>query len=238
MSAHLAQRQLALIESCEPAAYHDDGRAGYFAILMGDGNCKRQHCYPLESMHFVLQAVDRSRDAWISQGEFYKQSRRLINLKRISVCFADLDTYKVSGIATLSPEQQLERLFGRCSDEGIPEPSLVVFSGRGLQVKWVLDVPLPYQALPRWDCVQRELTRRLHSLGSDRASIDASRVLRLVHSTNSKSGQVVRILHNSPKRYQFDVLADGLLPLKRGSSDDHMAVRLCAKVSLLSCRLN
>lgn len=216
MPAYLAPQQLELIESCEPSAYHDDGRVGYFAMLVGEGSRKLQRCYPLESMHLVIQGVDLTRDSWISQAEFYRRTRRVVHLKRVGVCFADLDTYKVPGLVNLRPDSLLKTLLAKCRDDGIPEPSLVVFSGRGLQVKWVLDVPLPSEALTRWNCVQRELTRRLTSLGSDTASIDVARVLRLVHSRNSKSGQIVRILHQSPARLGFDALADSVLPFKRG----------------------
>ena len=49
----------------------------------------------------------------------------------------------------------------RLTDEGIPPASLVVHSGRGLYLKWLLKSPLPQAALPRWNAVQRELVSRL-----------------------------------------------------------------------------
>lgn len=61
---------------CEPAAYHDDGRAGYFSMLWDDGQRKRQRCYPLGSMHLALANIDLTRDAWASQAELAGPSAR------------------------------------------------------------------------------------------------------------------------------------------------------------------
>jgi hypothetical protein len=232
LSTLLTNQQLAFIEQCEPSAYHDDGRTGYFAMLWAEGEHKRQRCFPLQSMHFVLNAVDRSRDTWISQAEFFAPTRRIVHLRRLGLCFADLDTYKIPALQALRPQQLLARLLHLCESQGVPTPSLVVFSGRGLQVKWILDSPVPSQALPRWRLVQRELTHRLHSLGSDPASIDPSRVLRLVATTNTKSGALVTILHNTGVGHQFDELARVLLPRGRQRSDSEAGEALCAKTSI------
>ena len=51
-----------------------------------------------------------------------------------------------------------------CQEEGIPCPSILVFSDRGLQAKWFLDAALPRQALPRWNACQRYLVDRLAGL--------------------------------------------------------------------------
>jgi hypothetical protein len=45
--------------------------------------------------------------------------------------------------------------------------------------------------------------------------LDASRVLRLDQTVNSRSGEIVRVVHQSGARYDFNQLADALLPLTR-----------------------
>ena len=73
------------------------------------------------------------------------------------------------------------------TDEGIPPASLVVHSGRGVYLKWLLKSPLPQAALPRWNAVQPEIVSRgLADLGADPKARDASRVLRLVATCNTK----------------------------------------------------
>jgi hypothetical protein len=202
----------------EPAHYlRSDSSSAYFALLTQDAGrtTKRQRSYPVASMGFVIDACDKSIDTWISQAEFWAPTRRLLHFMRVGLLFVDLDTYKLPEFAGLSPEAQLERLLRLCEAMGLPEPSLVVFSGRGLQAKWLLDSGLPARALPRWSLVQHEIGRRLAGLGADPNALDASRVLRLDQTVNSRSGEIVRVVHHSGTRYDFDQLADTLLPLTR-----------------------
>ena len=113
------------------------------------------------------------------------------------------------------------RTSSSCCQVAVPPPSILVFSGRGVQAKWLLDGTLPRQALPRWNACQRYLIDRLAGLGADPAAKDASRVLRLVNTVNSKSGEVCRVIHveqgpdGEPIRYNFEYLAEALLPVAR-----------------------
>ncbi|WP_108773853.1 helix-turn-helix domain-containing protein, partial [Xanthomonas fragariae] len=87
--------------------------------------------------------------------------------------------------------------------------------------KWLLDGTIPRQALPRWNACQRYLVDRLAGLGADPQAKDASRVLRLVDTVNTKSGNVCRVVHiedgqdGEPVRYGFEYLAEMLLPVAR-----------------------
>lgn len=213
-----AQEQFALFR--EPDQYHDtdaaDGTA-YFALLWRtpDAKFKKQHCYPVGSMPLVLENLDPSCDTWISQAEFFASTRRLVHFKRVGLVWADLDTYKLPALRGKTPEQLLRKLLLTCPKVGLPEPSIVVFSGRGLQAKWLFDAPLPRPALPRWNLVQAELVTRLEEFGADPKSRDGSRVLRLVNTTNSASGEMVRVIHAPLHTYSFDSLADSVLPFTR-----------------------
>ena len=219
----MACAQLELFDASEEAScYHSIERQGYFSLLIanGAGRSKRQESYRLGLMPQVLPRLDRTRDTWLSQAEFFMPNRRVVNLSRIGLLFADLDTYNTP-LKGLSPERQTDALQLCCNDEGIPPPSLVVFSGRGLQAKWLLKGTIPRQALPRWDACQRFLVERLASLGSDMAAKDASRVLRLVETVNSKSGEMCRVIHvntgsdGEPIRYGFEYMTECLLPVAR-----------------------
>ena len=107
---------------------------------------------------------------------------------------------------------------------GIPPASLVVHSGRGLYLKWLLKSPLPQAALPRWNAVQRELVSRLADFGADPKARDASRVLRLVSTCNTKQPdpelRKVRVLwveeaDGAPLLHDFERLAEAVLPFTR-----------------------
>jgi len=215
--------QLALFEANDEAnTYHSPTRPGFFSLLTATaGGEKRQESYRLTDMPVVLRAVDPTRDTWLSQAEFTKPNRRVVNLARIGLLFADLDTYRMPWAEGRPPEALAESVLYWCEQEGVPRPSLLVFSGRGVQAKWLLEGTLPRQALPRWNACQCHLIDRLAGLGADPAAKDASRVLRLVDTVNSKSGEVCRVLHvepgenGQPRRYSFEYLAEVLLPVAR-----------------------
>lgn len=206
----------------EASTYHDSARSGFFAILVDSGNGrKKQTPYRLTDMANVLKIVDPTLDTWLSQAEFIKPNRRVVNLARIGLLFVDLDTYRKPWAEGRSPDELANAVLYFCAQDGIPLPSLLVFSGRGLQAKWLLDGTIPRRALPRWNACQAHLVDRLSELGADVAAKDASRVLRLVNTVNSKSHEVCRVVHvengsdGQPVRYSFEFLAETLLPVAR-----------------------
>lgn len=201
--------------------YHDKTRAGFFSLLVDSRGEKRQSSHRLADMPKVLSLLDKKRDAWMSQAEFIRPNRRVVNLLRLGVLFADLDTYRVSALAGRAPDQLVTTVLYFCAEEGLPPPSMLIYSGRGIQAKWLLEGTIPRQALPRWNACQRYLVDRLALVGSDPMAKDASRVLRIVETVNSKSGEVCRVVHvqsgadGEPIRYNFEYLAEALLPAAR-----------------------
>jgi hypothetical protein len=217
----LDAEQLDLFDaSAEAELYHRSGRPGFFSLLVKKGARKHQRSYLLRDMPKILSLVDYSLDTWISQAEFVMPNRRVVNLARVGLLFVDIDTYTSDLMRTLTLDQQIQRLLFFCAENGIPLPSLIVFSGRGLQAKWILDDSLPRAALPRWNACQKALIEALKPLGADANARDASRVLRLVDSVNSKSGERAQVVDvqgtgDMPTTYDFEYLAEQLLPHTR-----------------------
>ncbi|MCQ2032240.1 replication protein [Stutzerimonas zhaodongensis] len=220
------QKQFELFDALSEAQlYHSEpDRPGFFSMLYrnSDGSGKKyQRSYRISEMAQVLSLTDYSRDTWISQAEFVCPRRRVVNLARIGVLFVDLDTYKTTHrIKDMSLDAQVQTIHFWCAEAGIPPPSLIIFSGRGLQAKWLLRGTIPRGALPRWNACQKILGESLKELGADKAARDASRVFRLVESVHSISGETVRVVDvlgspSSPVLYDFDELADRLLPMTR-----------------------
>ena len=212
----------------EAALYHRAEDRGFFTLLWAEPDAapghrppalKIQRAYRLDVLPQIIAALDPERDTWISQAEFHRPNRRIVHLLRLGLCFVDLDTYKTPH-GESRPETLLGRFLGHCGDEDVPLPSLVIYSGRGLQAKWLLERPLPRAALPRWNAVQKELVTRLAPFGADPGARDASRVLRLVDTVNTRSGERVRVLWvqrhaEDVRRYPFEWLAEILLPVAR-----------------------
>lgn len=212
----------------EPLAYHDPNRRGFTSILVL-GEARKQHSFGLENLPKWLERVRRlGGNIYIAQNEFFKPNRRLVNCSRLTSCYVDLDTYSIPKLSGLGPEALLDALLALCAEISLPEPTQVVYSGRGLQAKWVLSAPLPSRAVPRWKAVQQALCTQLAPLGADPKALDVSRVLRLVGSVNSRSGAIVRLVHratvptfgaskdqNGLIVHDFEVLAQTVLPVER-----------------------
>lgn len=215
----------------EAGFYHRSDSGGYFSLLTSfEGGRKVQHSYPTLQMPVVLGMIDANRDTWISQAEFWSSLRRVVNVKSIGLAFLDIDFYRedVEWGRGRTPERAAEDFAGLCDDFGIPRPSLIIYSGRGLQVKWFFETALPRMALPRWNIVEKVLVERFALCGADPQARDSARVLRLVQTVNTKSKQVCRPIwvntdeNGQPVRYDFEYFAECVLPIPRSIARQHV----------------
>jgi hypothetical protein len=74
---------------------------------------------------------------------------------------------------------------------------------------------VPRAALPRWRACQGALWHALRHLGADRLAGDAARVLRLVGTRHRGTGTLVEAITPVGEPWDFDLLADEVLPLPR-----------------------
>ena len=216
----------------EASHYHDAQAHGFFAHIVKRwhvragrrqfGMCQRSH--RVSALAYVIEHADPALDNYISQAEFFKPNRRVVNLLRLNLNFLDLDILAVDPRwdGHVPTPQMVGAVLLFCDDEGIPRPTFIIFSGRNLYGKYLHERPLPRQAVTRWNAVQRRLVDLFQRFGADHRAKDASRVLRLMGTTNTKSGKIVRVLHvetedGQPKRYGFDWLAHEILETGRGT---------------------
>ena len=94
----------------------------------------------------------------------------------------------------------------------IPEPNIIIFSGQGLVLIWLID-PVPYQALPLWQAIQQYLLDQLKEFGGDSRASDAARVFRLDGSVNSKNGEEVHVEYRHNYKYDLRTLQEEYLPV-------------------------
>jgi hypothetical protein len=151
----------------------------------------------------------------MSQGFFAAPWRRAVHLAWLTHAYVDLDIYKLPQVPNPGEAGIMLRVF--CRDEGIPEPSLIVSSGRGIYLKWCWSSPIPRAAAGRAVAVNRAMVKRFAAWGADPVAVDVSRLLRVVGTTNSKNGQRAAILwqaehDGAPMTYDFDSFADEVLP--------------------------
>ena len=146
-------------------------------------------------------------DVYISMSTFYKPMRRIETIKEIGNLFIDLDTYNTEFTKTQILMNLEENYFNRV----IPTPNLIIDSGRGLTLVWSIE-KVPYMALPLWKSIQEYLYSQLKEFGADRKALDATRVLRVAGSINSKSGTRVTILEKYEYKYTLREIQREFLP--------------------------
>lgn len=219
----VANQQLDLLDGASEASlYHTAESRSYVAICTQDsqGNFHQRCVKPGELAAYLAFMPLDDMNVWISQGEFSRPNRRIVNMTRMGVCFLDLDTYK-SPAQGWSRDQVLAKIHDLCASVGIQSPSLIVFSGQGYQIKWLLSSYLPREALVRWNIVQEQLVEVFQPLGADPAAKDAARILRLIGTTNLKTGQKVEVVYAQacplglPATADFEHLTKALFPHPR-----------------------
>ena len=192
-----------------------------------DSERMQQKCFPAARLPWLIGQIG-TRPGWrhehhfIVQNEFKAPNRRALNLWSLGLLWADIDLRSPSHEPSVADGYTHMALLS-CADLGIPEPSIIVWSGRGLHLKWTLDKPLPAQALPRWSAAMRSLHEKLQSgcWPVDDQARDVSRVLRIAGTMNPKPGddgqiilRLVYVTHTGPS-YDFDYLCEWLLPYTR-----------------------
>ena len=137
-------------------------------------------------------------DRYFTPNEF-RQWRRVDLLSSLRAVYVDLD-------GCTDWKGVLEWL----SEQGLPIPTLIIESGRGLHLYWLLE-PTPAKALPVWQAVTDALVSKLKDFGSDPSARDCTRVLRIVGTVNSKNGAHVMGWVLQPYRWTLHELADAVI---------------------------
>lgn len=144
---------------------------------------------------------------YISLNTFYSTFRRIEYLKELKAQFIDLDIYKTG----FTKDQIIMQLEADYFNKSIPRPNLIVDSGRGLYLIWLLN-SVPAKALPLWKAVEEYLYSVLKPLGADRQALDPTRILRVPGSINSKSGTYVKVLEEYNYIYDLREIQREYLP--------------------------
>jgi len=205
--------------------HHEPARPGFPYLTLnwraGDRAGERrmrQMPLPVSRLEWGIRQIG-TRPNWqnehwfISQSEFSRPDRQKVHLWNLGGCWVDIDLKSQDHDSKTLDYWRSAALF-HCQSLGIPEPTLVIWSGHGLHVKWAFDRPLPAAALPRWNAVQRHLHDKMQSVGlpSDPKAIDASRILRIVATFNA--GVQVLVLHVG-RAHDFEFFCEYVLPYSR-----------------------
>jgi len=144
---------------------------------------------------------------YITLNTFYKPCRRLECIKELNALFIDLDYYKTK----FTKEQIIMNLEENYFNKTIPATNYILDSGRGLALIWLIN-KVPSKALPLWKAIEEYLYNKLKEFGADRQALDATRILRVPGSINSKSKTVVSIIDEYDYIYDLREIQKEFLP--------------------------
>lgn len=225
MSSALRSRQRWLPLS-GPGEHFDLLHGGHRAsvAVCTKGDVWQEHVYPHDDARAVAINLVPADDLNVYQSQAgYRADRRCIaHVASLPSAFSDLDYYRVPELANLDAEAVLDRVLDALP--WLPLPTLLFSSGRGAYLDWLFDKPLSPDRLGEWQAVQRVVADVLAPFGADRNAIDAARVLRVVGSINTKSGERVSGVRDIGPAVRFDtfrdvVLREGLAEARRQAQE-------------------
>lgn len=159
------------------------------------------------------QASGRSNVYW-TPNAFKTHQRGLASIVQLNAFYVDLDCYKVG----MTKEMALHALNMVLDDNNLFQPTLIIDSGNGLQLVWkIKGVPVrAVSVIKLWNRIEKEICSRLTILGADSASTDASRVLRVPNTYNTKNEtekltQLIEFNSNAVyemRDFQFELLPE------------------------------
>ncbi len=195
-----------------------DGNTGLVTIAKRDARHWHEQRVPIKELAYAVRALAGEPASYLSQHRF-RGPRRITHLWQLGALWSDLDYHKMPEWQGKDPRWVFEAALELLETARIPRPTFAVATGRGLALVW-LHRAVPRGALPRWSACQRVLYQTLRPLGADRAALDAARVLRIVGSVHERSGQLVSAITPVGQTWDFDTLADEVLPLTRAELVD------------------
>lgn len=148
----------------------------------------------------IIQEQEYKTDVFITPNTMYLPDRNANNVRQFRALYVDIDN--IEGNQMYVGFQVLEL----ASKGVIPQPSMIVNSGRGIHLYWRIK-HAPYSAVYTWQNIEDMLIYRLKHLGADSSASDCSRVLRIPNTINSRNNSkaYVMFIDDSIEYSMFDL---------------------------------
>lgn len=198
---------------------HDD-RSSFYCIARRGSDGKWSESYARTDQLLQYSLFDQA-DWYVTRNGFNQRSRKSERLRQINAFMFDLDCHQGDARAAVSLGVNALK---SCVEQGkLPEPSLVVDTGRGLHVYYVLDHSLSYRVtggsfnekgLRYFRDIEGKLLegikaslRHIPQLEADTAVFDYSRVSRIPGTYNVAAKRYAELIHVNEKYYSLTQLS-------------------------------
>lgn len=177
---------------------------GYVQIMqfVKEGKKKTVKIYNTrnDGIREIIEEQEYKTDVFITPNTMYIPDRNANNIRQFRALYVDIDN--IEGDQMYIGFKVLEL----ASKGVIPQPSMMVNSGRGIHLYWRIK-HAPYSAIYTWQNIEDMLIYRLKHLGADSTASDCSRVLRIPNTINSRNNQkaYVMFIDDSIEYSMFDL---------------------------------
>jgi hypothetical protein len=151
-----------------------------------------------------LREIEGQADYFITPNSYYIPERSSRNIRHFRALYTDLDLVNY-GKAEAVYEVALLAGAGK-----IPEPTMIIDSGRGLHLYWRIK-HAPVKAAWTWQQLQDYLYKQLRHLGADARATDSARLLRIPGTINSRNEALCKPVVITNKQYSMYDLRDKYL---------------------------
>lgn len=173
---------------------------------------KAHRFYGLNDLKKLLEeAKKRRKDVYLSLNAFEYGSRTARDLKQIRNIGVDIDCYKLN-ISVAAAVEEVRKLIISAK---IPNPNLLIYSGRGIQLIYSISGGAAPQMAFLSQYITTQFISELKHIGADASGTDVTRVLRLPFSVNSKSGKQVKVDVWRTLEYSLQELYSYCTPMER-----------------------
>ena len=160
-----------------------------------------------------------SNDIYDSQAEYLSCGSREVNkVYSVRAGYLDLDGKYTEEHKDLSPEDWVKVIIAFCEGKKVPVPTIMVYSGNGIHVKWLYKDAVTGENLKKFERLEKKLQKLFAELGADIKATDLARVLRVPGTKNCKpetTDRDVRVVNLTSETYDFEeflALIDELVP--------------------------
>lgn len=189
---------------------------GYITLAITNKGKWQQYHFKKEDLEENLNKIlSLETNTYGSVNSFYKPVRGIQNIRKINSIYLEYDRHN-GPIPTNLDIQSLLYFLDKDVFNSVPQPNLIINSGRGIHLYWLLE-NLPYQAIPLWTIVRDKMVDELKKIDVkgfklDTNSMDLARVYRLPGTINTKTNTLCETIYKDNGRYRLDEIIQGYYP--------------------------
>ena len=218
----------------EAPAFESD-REKFFRILLHDD---RNSFYILSTDHggtwsdialksdaIARYSFNQGSNYYITHNGFTGKRRLSVRTRQLNALFFDLDCHEAPlSVCERLIDDALTRLDNAIQTAVLPKPTMIVNSGRGLHLYYVLDRSIPYRFRNTGEVNEKgvsffghvqgqiadvldEILADMEGISVDRAVFDHTRVSRIPDTFNTKAGRRARLVSAAEAYYNLSELS-------------------------------